>query len=86
MKKVNIRKIRIAQWCMICGALLCLLAAVIHSILLWSIAAVLLLTGLLLSLSANRCPYCGEYFRGISFGARDGGFCRKCGRKIEFDR
>ena len=45
----------------------------------------LLISGFILMLSANRCPYCGEYFRGLYWSKSNAGHCRKCGKIIEFD-
>ena len=45
----------------------------------------LLIASIIIMLSANRCPYCGEYFRGLYWSKANAGYCRKCGKIIEFD-
>ena len=49
------------------------------------ISVLLLIAGVILMLSTNRCPYCGEYFRGLYWSKPNAGHCVKCGRVIEFD-
>ena len=39
----------------------------------------------ILMLSTNQCPHCGEYFRGLYWSKSNAGYCRKCGELIEFD-
>ena len=43
------------------------------------------LAGVMLMFSTNRCPYCGEYFRGLYWSKPNAGYCVKCGKLIEFD-
>ena len=31
------------------------------------------------------CPHCGEHFRGLNVSKPDAGYCRKCGKLMEFD-
>ena len=38
-----------------------------------------------LMISTNRCPNCGEYFRGLYWAKSNAGHCKKCGKIIEFD-
>ena len=47
-----------------------------------SIGVWLFTVGLLIT--TNRCPNCGEVFRGI-YWSKEAGFCRKCGERIYFD-
>lgn len=49
------------------------------------ISVPLLIAGVILMFSANRCPYCGEYFRGLYWSKTNAGHCVKCGKVIEFD-
>lgn len=44
----------------------------------------ILILASVLMLTTNRCPNCGEHFRGI-FWSKEAGFCSKCGKKIYFD-
>lgn len=46
--------------------------------------ALILAVGVIM-LRINRCPYCGEGFRGLYWEKRTAGYCRKCGKLIEFD-
>ncbi len=45
---------------------------------------ILLIAGILM-FRTNRCPYCGEFFRGCYWEKANAGFCRRCGKLIEFD-
>jgi len=45
----------------------------------------LLIAGVILMLSTNRCPHCGAYFRGLYWSKSNAGHCIKCGKIIEFD-
>ena len=31
------------------------------------------------------CPHCGAHFRGLDVSKPDAGYCRKCGKLMEFD-
>ena len=31
------------------------------------------------------CPHCGAYFRGLNPTESNAGYCRKCGKLMEFD-
>ena len=45
----------------------------------------LLIAGIVLMFTANRCPYCKAYFRGLYWKKPNAGHCVKCGKLIEFD-
>ena len=32
-----------------------------------------------------KCPHCGTHFRGLNASKPDAGYCRKCGKLMEFD-
>lgn len=50
------------------------------------IASILfLIVWLILFLTTNRCPYCGEHFRGFHWSKPSAGYCRKCGKLMEYD-
>ena len=49
------------------------------------IALFFFIAGFSLMLSSNRCPYCGDYFKGLYWSKPNAGYCRKCGKLIEFD-
>lgn len=44
-----------------------------------------LIVWLILFLTTNRCPYCGQHFGGIYWSKPSAGYCRKCGNLIEYD-
>ena len=47
--------------------------------------SIALLISILILLLSNRCPYCNEPFRGVYWSKSDAGYCKKCGKLIEFD-
>ena len=44
-----------------------------------------LIVGTILMFYANRCPYCGTFFRGGEWSKPHAGYCNKCGRLMEYD-
>lgn len=86
MKKLSRRKIRCAQSLLLLGCALVLAGGVFQSLAYWGAGFAMLLAGVVLCLSAFRCPHCGAPFRGAPWSGPDAGFCRNCGQKIEFDR
>ena len=49
------------------------------------ISVPLFIASVILMFSTNRCPYCGEYFRGLYWSKPTAGHCVKCGKVIVFD-
>ena len=49
------------------------------------ISVPLFIAGVILMFLTNRCPYCGEHFRGLYWSKPNAGHCVKCGKVIEFD-
>ena len=51
------------------------------------LAAILffLIVGTVLLFCANRCPYCGTFFRGGGWSKPHAGYCNKCGKLMEYD-
>ena len=45
----------------------------------------LLIAGVILMFTTNRCPHCTAYFRGLYWSKSNAGRCVKCGKVIEFD-
>ena len=43
------------------------------------------IVGTILTLCANRCPYCGTFFRGGEWSKPHAGYCNKCGKLMEYD-
>lgn len=55
-------------------------------------SAAVMIAGLLAAVAAAmytdgacKCPHCGTYFRGIHPGQMDEGYCRKCGKLMQYD-
>ena len=44
-----------------------------------------LIVGAILMDHANRCPYCGTFFRGGGWSKPHAGYCNKCGKLMEYD-
>jgi len=44
-----------------------------------------LIIGTILMFYANRCPYCGTFFRGGEWSKPNAGYCNKCGKLMEYD-
>ena len=43
------------------------------------------IVGTVLMFRANRCPYCGTFFRGGEWSKPHAGYCNKCGKLMEYD-
>jgi len=86
MKKyISRTKNRTAFVLMAAFMVLVLLGYLLQNGVLMSISLPLLIAATVLMLSANRCPYCGEVFRGLYWSKPNAGYCRKCGKMLEFD-
>ena len=79
------KKTRGAFLTLIAGAVLLGVAALSRNIPLALLAAVTIAVALVLMFSANRCPYCGTFFRGLRWSAPDAGHCNRCGKLMVFD-
>ena len=44
-----------------------------------------LVMGAILMMIANRCPHCGNGFRGGEWSKPHAGYCNKCGKLMEYD-
>ena len=44
-----------------------------------------LIVWLILFLTTNRCPYCGQHFPEFYWSKPSAGYCRKCGNLMEYD-
>lgn len=64
--------------------ILFLFGYMMKSNLLFCLAISIFIAACILLMITNRCPNCGEYFRGI-YWSKSAGYCRKCGEKICFD-
>ena len=66
------------------GALFCSVMLVFSPV--FSIPVIVcLVIGVVLMLIANRCPHCGNGFRGGSWSKPHAGYCNKCGKLMEYD-
>ena len=84
MKKPSIRRNRIALVLISIGTLIFVMG--MSSLIAMGVGAVLLIAGFVLALRENRCPYCGESFRGIHWNADHPFHFNRCGKRIEFDK
>ncbi len=84
--KLSRIKTRVSLLLTLTGAAGVIVGAIYSKALLSIIGLVLLMVGSIMLLLTNRCPYCGDIFRGLSWSKPDAGYCRKCGKKIEYDR
>lgn len=86
MKKyISRTKNRVALVLLLSFILLLLVGRLLSNGIIMLISLAPLIVGFILMLSANRCPYCGEFFRGLYWSKPNAGHCRKCGKIIEFD-
>ena len=86
MKKYPSRKKnRIALVLLYSCMVLMIIGYLCSSVPLMLAAWVLFIPFAILCLSINRCPHCGEFFRGLYWSRPNAGHCVKCGELIEFD-
>lgn len=86
MKKYLSRKM--SRLSALTGSFFCImmvLAFLFHSLIVWAVGAALGVAYIALSLHTNRCPYCGEGFKGFYWSKPNAGYCRKCGKFMVFD-
>ena len=86
MKKyISRAKNRLALVLLYAFLFLMLVGGIISNLVIMLISLPLLIAGVILMFSANHCPHCGAYFRGLYWSKPDAGHCVKCGKVIEFD-
>lgn len=86
MKKyISRTRSRLTFILIIISVIFAVIGAISENKILIFVAAVLYIADLVLMIVTNQCPYCGEFFRGIYWSKPDAGYCRKCGKLIEFD-
>ena len=86
MKKyVSRRKNRVTLILVFSFTFLLLVGYVLSNRVIMLISVPLFIASVILMFSTNRCPYCGEYFRGLYWSKPNAGYCSKCGKLIEFD-
>lgn len=86
MKKRGVSRVRnrLVIGLIIVFLILFLSGAMIQSSLLMSVSLAPFVIASILLITTNRCPNCGEGFRGV-YWSKEAGFCSKCGKKIYFD-
>lgn len=86
MKKRGVSRVRnrLAIGMIIAFLVFYLYGSMMKSSVLMCISIAPFVIGFVLLITTNRCPHCGEYFRG-AYWSKDAGFCCKCGKKIYFD-
>ena len=86
MKKyVSRRKNRIALILLFSFTFLLLVGYLLSNRVIMLISLSFFISCIILMFSTNRCPHCGEFFRGLYWTKPNAGYCRKCGKLIEFD-
>lgn len=86
MKKYPSRnKNRIALILLYSFAVLMIIGFLCSSTILMLAALVLFVPFTIIYFSINRCPHCGEFFRGLYWSKPNAGHCVKCGKMIVFD-
>ena len=86
MKKyISRAKNRLALVLLYAFLFLMLVGGITSNLVIMLISVPLLIAGVILMFSANHCPHCGAYFRGLYWSKPDAGHCVKCGKVIEFD-
>jgi len=76
---------RIAIISMALFVILLVLGRIIWNAYLMAASILFLTVWFILFLTINRCPHCGEYFRGLYWSEPTAGYCKKCGKLMEFD-
>lgn len=86
MKKyVSRRKNRAALILLFAFTFLLLVGYILSNRVIMLISSLLFIPCIIFMFSANRCPHCGEFFRGLYWAKSNAGYCSKCGKLIEFD-
>lgn len=83
-KCISRTKHRLSYVCFFAALAICLFGAIGQQRVVILIGALCLIAAAIMLLVVNCCPYCGESFRGL-YWSQSAGFCRKCGKRIEFD-
>lgn len=85
MKKISRKKTRISLTFILVGMIFIILGSLSTSMRLYTIGVVSIVVGIIIFFTVNKCPYCGKYFRGMYWSKKDAGYCKKCGKKLEYD-
>lgn len=85
MKKVSRAKNRLSLISLIIFLALISIGYLLKNVIMMVSSFPFLFITFILLFTANRCPFCGELFRGIYWSKSTAGYCRKCGKLIEFD-
>ena len=85
MGYINRTRTRIALISMVLFIVFLILGKISWNDYLIAASILFLIVWLILFLMTNRCPHCGERFRGMYWSEPSAGYCRKCGKLIEYD-
>lgn len=86
MKKyVSRKRTRIAIILLVLFTISAFFICITRSSIMFLISMIFFVPAAVLMIRTNRCPYCGEEFRGLYWDKSNAGYCRKCGQLIEFD-
>lgn len=82
-------KSRIFHWIVFALAVAVCAMAIVHAFVGSTATTVVFLVMvvlfIVLVIPAKRCPNCGAFSSGIAPWQKELGYCRKCGKKIEYD-
>ena len=84
-KHISRAKNRIALVLLYSFLVILLVGYILSNRVIMLISVPLFIASVMLMFSTNRCPYCGEYFRGLYWSKPTAGHCVKCGKVIVFD-
>lgn len=84
--KLSRIKTRVSLLLTLTGAAGVIVGAIYYKALLSIIGLLLLMVGSIMLLLTNRCPDCGFSIRELFWSKPHAGYCRNCGKKIEYDR
>ena len=86
MKKyVSRAKNKLALVLLYAFLVLMLVGYILSNLVIMLISVPFFIAGIILMFSTNRCPHCGEFFRGLYWSKPNAGHCIKCGKIIAFD-
>ena len=85
MGGINRTRSRIAIISMVLFIVFLIIGSISFNDYLMTASILFLIVWLILFLSTNRCPHCDEHFRGMYWSKSSAGYCRKCGKLMEYD-
>lgn len=86
MKKyISRTRHRLTFTLLIAFCVLLLIGNILENGVLRMVSIFLFIVAVILLFATNRCPHCGDFFRGLYWSRANAGYCRKCGELMEFD-